>query len=162
MRVWGLWGATLLFFVHLGIAQAADLDVAGDWYTGDRSSIITIDDCGNGTPCGVVRWLDLEVAPEAFDTNNRDASLRQRPIVGMSLLSGFQTNKDGCWRRGNIYNPEDGRTYRARIELISNDALSVSGCLGPVCKTLIWHRASESDQTLVSEATRQSEDLASL
>ncbi|MEO1042346.1 MAG: DUF2147 domain-containing protein [Pseudomonadota bacterium] len=163
MRAWGLWSAIFLIFGPMLGAHAADLDVAGDWYTDDRSSIITIEDCGNGTPCGVVRWLSPEAsASEAYDSNNRDRSLRDRPIVGMSLLSGFKTNEGGCWQKGSIYNPEDGRTYRARIELISNDALSVSGCLGPICKTLIWHRASEKNQQRVTDAQEHSEDMASL
>ncbi|MEM0929666.1 MAG: DUF2147 domain-containing protein [Pseudomonadota bacterium] len=162
MRAWGCWGATNFLLSVFTVAQAADLEVAGRWYTDDRSSIISIEDCGNGTPCGVVQWLSPEAASQAYDSNNKDQSLRDRPIIGMSLLSGFKAKENGCWRRGSIYNPEDGRTYRARIELISNDILSVSGCLGPICKTLIWHRASDVDQTLVSGAREQSEDVASL
>ena len=162
MRAWGVGGTTLLALCATGAAQAADLEVAGRWFTDDRSSIISIEDCGNGTPCGVVQWLSPEVDEDARDSNNRDQSLRHRPILGMSVLSGFKAKEGGCWRKGNIYNPEDGRTYRARIELISNDALSVSGCLGPICKTLIWHRASEHDQTVLSGAEKRSDDLASL
>ncbi|MEO1658286.1 MAG: DUF2147 domain-containing protein [Pseudomonadota bacterium] len=162
MRAWGLWGAAFLVLSAFTAANAADLEVAGHWYTDDRSSIITIEDCGNGTPCGVVQWLSPDVADHAYDSNNRDESLRNRPIVGMSLLSGFKSKENGCWRKGNIYNPEDGRTYRARMELISNDSLSVSGCLGPICKTLIWHRASDVEETQVSGTEEQGEDLASL
>ena len=162
MRAWGIGGATTFLFCAFSVSQAADLEVAGQWYTDDRSSIVAIEDCGNGTPCGFVQWMSPEVDDQAIDANNRDHTLRDRPIIGMSLLSGFKAKEDGCWQKGSIYNPEDGRTYRARIELISNDILSVSGCLGPICKTLIWHRAPDVEQTTASGAQEQSEDLASL
>jgi uncharacterized protein (DUF2147 family) len=123
-----------------GAAAAGDLDVWGHWYTPDGASIIAIEDCGDGTPCGRVAWVDAQGGGMTSDTNNRDADLRGRAMLGVTLLSGFEERHDR-WRRGSIYNPQDGKTYRARLRRLSGDLLGVSGCLGPVCKELVWERA---------------------
>ncbi len=41
---------------------------------------------------------------------------------------------------GRIYNPENGRTYRASLKLRSPDLLEVKGCLLIVCDTQVWRR----------------------
>ncbi|MCQ8186536.1 DUF2147 domain-containing protein [Parvularcula maris] len=123
--------------------MAGDLDVWGHWYTPDGASIITIEDCGDGTPCGRVAWVDAEQGGMTEDVHNHDKDLRGRAMLGITLLSGFEERRDR-WRRGSIYNPKDGRTYRARLRLLSQNVLGVSGCLGPVCKELTWERAPES------------------
>lgn len=129
-----------------GGAVASDLDVSGKWVTPDHASVVEIRDCGDGTPCGVVVAVDPTHGGMVCDENNRDARLRGRDMVGVTLLHGFKDGDGrGVWQRGAIYNPKDGRTYRARMELISHDALAVSGCLGPICKELIWERAEVSE-----------------
>lgn len=121
-------------------ADAADLDVAGFWFTPDRSSIVEVRDCGDGTPCGIITRVFPERGAMVSDDMNRDQHLKGRNLVGVTLFGGFERD-GGCWNEGSIYNPENGRTYRARLELVSQDALAVSGCLGPVCKKLVWQRA---------------------
>lgn len=126
------------------VAAASDLDVAGHWVTPDGASIVEISDCGDGTPCGVVVAVHPEHGGMVADHNNPDHALRGRSMVGVTLLHGFEPHR-GAWGAGAIYNPKDGRTYRARLRLLSDEALSVSGCLGPICKKLVWERADAED-----------------
>jgi uncharacterized protein (DUF2147 family) len=46
------------------------------------------------------------------------------------------------WRHGEIYDPEDGRNYNARMELNANGTLSVTGCVlgGIICQSEVWTR----------------------
>lgn len=141
-------------------ATVNSLDVHGLWYTPDRNSIVAIGDCGDGTPCGTVAWVDPEHGGMSHDEHNPDDDLRGREMVGITLLHSFE-EQQGSWRSGAIYNPKDGRTYRAKIELLSEDALAVSGCLGPVCKKLIWERA-EGVAARALEAAPQRAEVASL
>lgn len=131
--------------IMFGAAQAADRDVYGLWFTPDRASIVEIKDCGDGTPCGIVRWIAQNPDALHADLRNRNADLRGRDMVGIELLGGFERRKTG-WQAGHIYNPEDGRTYRARMELVGENELAVSGCRGPICKTYVWPRA-KGDET---------------
>ena len=132
-------------------ATAEPTAVMGQWLTDDHSSTVDIRDCGDGTPCGVVVAVDPAQGGIAIDDLNREESLRGREMVGVTVLEGFKNGGD-VWRSGHIYNPKDGRTYRASLRLASKDLLVVSGCLGPICKKLHWERLSQGDDTVVAEA----------
>lgn len=125
-----------------------ELDVWGRWYTPDHNSIIEISDCGDGTPCGIVTWVDQHDGM-VDDTRNPDPTLQGQPMVGVKLLHGFKAEKHR-WASGAIYNPENGKTYRARIALTPENTLAVSGCLGPICKKLFWERAEKGTVAAVS------------
>lgn len=125
-------------------------DVWGLWYTPDRDSLVRIADCGDGTPCGTVAWIDPVRGEVTHDDHNPDEALRGRPMEGVTLLSGFEASERG-WRGGAIYHPGQGKTYRARVRRTGAHALKVSGCVGPVCKGMTWHRADEAtDDRLAS------------
>lgn len=134
-----------------GSATAAPTEVMGRWQTDDRSSTVEIRDCGDGSPCGVVVSVDPGQGGIAVDNRNRAEALRGRSMVGATVLEGFKNGGD-VWRSGHIYNPKDGRTYRASLRLESKDRLAVSGCLGPICKKLIWERLSHGEDTVIAEA----------
>ena len=121
-------------------------DVYGSWYTPERDTVIRIADCGDGTPCGTVAWLDEERALVLIDEHNRDEALRGRPMLGVTLLHGFEAGRRG-WMGGEIYHPGNGNTYRARVRRLDADTLEVKGCVGPVCKGQRWERAKEPSRT---------------
>lgn len=122
----------------------AQTDVLGRWATPGVSAVVELAPCGDAqTLCGTVRWLwdavDDKGRPR-LDANNTDPSLRTRPMVGLSILAGLKPRADG-WS-GQIYNPEDGQTYRATLRRVSADTLEVEGCVLVICKKQIWRRAS--------------------
>ncbi|WP_423228893.1 DUF2147 domain-containing protein [Sphingomonas jatrophae] len=119
--------------------QPADA-VIGRWKTGNRNGVVQIDRCGNSV-CGRLVTSDgIRTNPALTDANNSDASLRNRPLKGVSLLSGFKAEGGGVWNGGKIYNPEDGKTYTAKLTP-SGDTLKVRGCVFvPLCKTQTWTR----------------------
>jgi uncharacterized protein (DUF2147 family) len=43
-------------------------------------------------------------------------SLKGRPLVGMTILKGFR-QKDRIWRKGRMLDIQDGKWYRAELEL---------------------------------------------
>jgi uncharacterized protein (DUF2147 family) len=133
-------GALIAAAAFAGAAQSDTLDLAGLWLTQARTARVQVNDCGDGTPCGVVRWVDPAAAGAGKDARNPDPALRERPLVGLTLFSGF--NKDGArWRGGRIFDPESGRTYSSRLELQRDGTLHVVGCFGPICRTQRWTRA---------------------
>jgi uncharacterized protein (DUF2147 family) len=108
----------------LAIVPASANEPTGDWYVKDRSARVTIENCGNKL-WGVISW---EAKPGA-DNNNPDPSKRGRPMLGLPLLTGMQPTQPNLWE-GEIYNPQDGKMYTARISLTSPDTLKLQGCLG--------------------------------
>ncbi len=118
-------------------AWAAPASINGRWMTQARDAIVEIGPCG-ATTCGrIVKFL---VTPpggaDQKDTNNKDANLRTRKILGMAVVYGLKASGSG-WG-GTIYDPKSGKTYRSVVTLLKNGNLSVKGCIGPFCQGQTW------------------------
>ena len=70
--------------------------------------------------------------------HNQDESLRSRPTLGIELLTGFSAADGTEWTGGEIYNPENGKTYRSELE--EANILKVRGCVFVFCETQTWTR----------------------
>jgi len=112
-------------------------DILGLWRTPDNV-LIEIRPCDDSV-CGIVVWFEaLEGATEpVLDTKNEDESLRSREIKGLEMIYGFKKTKKG-WRKGRIYDPGSGKTYKSKLTRLNNQTLRVEGCVGPFCKKFIW------------------------
>lgn len=136
--------ATMLLLATARPAAAED-GVAGRWVTPGVSAIVELAPCAEpSTLCGTIRWLwdsvDEKGRPRLY-SQNTDASLRSRPLLGLAILSDLKARQSGGWE-GRIYNPEDGQTYRATINRRGADSLLVEGCVLFVCQKQVWRKAS--------------------
>lgn len=130
----------LLSFAFLavsGSAHASTFDVYGLWLTQAEDAHIEVTDCGDGTPCGSLVWVDPIVTHEEVDARNANKLLRTRPLIGVPIVWGYTRGRK-AWRSGHIYNPEDGKTFKSTMRLQKNGTLKVKGCLGSLCITNIW------------------------
>jgi uncharacterized protein (DUF2147 family) len=107
---------------------------------------VWIEDC-DGLLCGRIFWLKKPLAGGApkRDQHNPDAALRDRPLCGLAILSGFRPDKPRTWNSGQVYNPNDGRTYDSTISLKDDGSLNVRGFVGFSLfgKTVEWVRPRE-------------------
>ncbi len=135
--------AFLFYPVFAGAASAEGIvEISGLWRTVRHGALVKISDCGNATPCGVLVWAsEALLNGNTQDRRNRQPALRERPLLGVPILWGFQPNASG-WQNGRVYNPEDGKTFHAHLQLLSSNELRVTGCLGPFCRSQIWTRSS--------------------
>jgi len=131
----------------LALARPASADdsLLGRWVTPGASAVVELARCAEAsTICGTVRWL-WEAADDRgrprLDSQNADAKLRTRPLLGLTILAGLVPRAGGGWE-GSIYNPEDGQTYRAILGRRGADSLVVEGCVLFVCRKQIWRKAS--------------------
>jgi uncharacterized protein (DUF2147 family) len=62
------------------------------------------------------------------DDRNPDVELRERPVVGIDLLSQYRFD-DGQWR-GRIYDPESGNTYASTMKVGKDGRLEMRGYVG--------------------------------
>ncbi len=118
-------------------AVAAPAPVTGRWLTEEGKAIVEIAPCGRELCGRVARVLKPRPGGPAVDANNPDKALRNRPIEGIAILSGFTASSDR-WK-GRIYDPESGRTYRSEL-MIEGATLKVKGCFGPFCRSQNWTR----------------------
>lgn len=124
------------------ISPAVAAGATGLWATEKEKSHVRIEPCGERL-CGVIVWLkepnDDQGQPKR-DIFNEDETQRDRAIVGLRLLSGFETSDGASWSGGRIYNPEDGKTYKSKMSLQDDKTLKVEGCVLIFCKSQIWTR----------------------
>lgn len=124
------------------ISSALAADATGVWATKEGKSHVRISPCGDKL-CGEIIWLkepNGEDGKPKTDRNNIDDSLRSRPIIGLQMLSGFVPDGENEWENGTIYNPEDGKTYTSKMELVNPSTLEVKGCVLMFCQTQSWTR----------------------
>ncbi len=117
-------------------------DVLGLWWTDDKRAKIQIYKKGNEY-WGKIAWLKEPLNDEGkpkVDSNNNDKSLRTRPVMGMDLISGF-TYEKGKWVDGDVYDPDNGKTYSCVMKL-KGDKLEVRGYIGLTMfgRTVVWSK----------------------
>jgi uncharacterized protein (DUF2147 family) len=139
-------------WVVLGLATAlCGLAFAGDpsgtWLTEGGKSQVRLVHCGEAL-CGRIQWLKEPTDPATGkpkrDIRNLDPSQRDRPIIGVDILLGMRAEQTPDQWAGDIYNPEDGKTYRAHLSLQDARTLQVKGCVlgGLICKSQSWSRVN--------------------
>ncbi|MBW4331271.1 DUF2147 domain-containing protein [Stakelama sp. CBK3Z-3] len=120
-------------------AMAAPQAVTGKWITEGGKALVQIGQCGNSVCGKIVKVLKHDPSRPRTDAKNPDPKLRDRPIEGLMILTGF--TPDGNVWRGEIYDPESGKTYRSVLQG-ENGQLTVKGCVAIFCKTQHWKPAS--------------------
>ena len=134
--IFAVLAATILF------TGAGRADPIGVWLTPEGNSHIEIWHCGEKL-CGKIAWFTEPHNADGtlkVDEKNKNEALRTRPLLGLPLMSGFTAAGDGKWTKGRIYNPEDGKTYRSKLEVKDDNTLHVSGCVLVFCKAQTWTR----------------------
>ncbi|MEO0437651.1 MAG: DUF2147 domain-containing protein [Pseudomonadota bacterium] len=110
-------------------------DIGGEWIPPSGDAVLSIE-VGETVDIYLQATLDPRL-----DEHNPRPSLRQRPLIGLKIGSGFQRRADG-WHGGRVYDPAGGRTYSAVLKQLDADRLEVRGYLGIrlMGRTQIWTR----------------------
>ncbi len=121
----------LLFFAFSIYAQESD-KVIGNWLTEKGTSRVSIYKAKNGKYYGKITWLEKpnENGSPKKDKENPDASLKEKPLMGLLILKSFEYDPDeNNWSEGTIYDPESGKTYSSYMwfENGNNDLLKLKG-----------------------------------
>jgi len=114
------------------ITFAGAQDVVGVWKTIDDqtnlpTSHVEIYKKGN-TYFGKIVDI-LRDDPNALCTEC-DGDLKNKPIMGMVILSDMVKQDSKTWTSGSIIDPESGKEYKCKIYLKSNLSLTLRGYIG--------------------------------
>lgn len=92
-----------------------------------------------------------------YDKQNPDKSKRDRRLLGVVILNGLQSEGDGEYGDGKIYDPNNGKTYSANAKLTGHDTLDARGYIGfsLLGKTQTWHRIDPQSKNVQADELEQ-------
>lgn len=127
------------------LVQAQDSPI-GRWQTiddatGKPKSVVEIRRTANGSLMGrVVDILDLKDGPNPICKECRGGN-HNKPIRGLTILWALRPDGGGKWSGGRVLDPENGKDYKAKIELLDGGRkLGMSGCIAFFCRQQVWVR----------------------
>ncbi|WP_396637604.1 DUF2147 domain-containing protein [Maribacter sp. R77961] len=119
--------------------------VFGKWKTiddrtGKPKGIINIYE-KNGLMYGFVEDI-LEKGKENAKCIKCDGELKDKPVVGMEIITAAKENDDGEWKGKRLFDPEQAMTFRCKIWLNPDNPneLKVRGYLAFIYRTQTWLR----------------------
>ena len=134
---------TLLLFA---VPALADGTAVGRWKTvadatGKAKSVVEIQRNKDGSLSGrVVELLDTSRGTDPV-CDKCSGSQRNQPIKGMAILWGLKPDGAGKWSGGRVLDPENGKDYKAKLELLEDGRkLGMSGCIAFICRQQVWVR----------------------
>ena len=138
----------LLCFGLTAMASATDDPdaVLGKWLSSKKRNQVQIYKQGNKY-FGKLVWM-LEPTETGsnrpkVDGQNPDEKLRTRPLMNTVILTNLAYKGNGTWGDGEIYNPEDGKTYGCQVTLKDPNTLDLRGYVMGMSflgKTRTWTR----------------------
>lgn len=120
----------------LAAQTAAPASIEGMWRSPGGNSIIAIALCGSAAVCGTVAWASEQAKKASSKTTTQ--------LVGTQLLTNVRQGKDGRWQ-GRLFIPDKNMRVTAKIQLLSDQQLKVSGCLAgkALCRADVWTRTTD-------------------
>ncbi|MDO9005608.1 MAG: DUF2147 domain-containing protein [Aquabacterium sp.] len=133
--------ATAALCLSTWAAHATTTDPRGRWITASGNLEVDVAPCGEGALCGtatrVLANRSMSPGVDAMDPVDK------RPALGMTILIDFRPDDDDAsqWH-GQIYNRENGKTYRCQMSLGPQGELVLRPYIGlPLFgKTQVWQR----------------------
>ena len=104
--------------------------IEGRWLTQEGDGWIRIALVGDSLEGSIAGAPPGSPSEREFDDRNPDPALRERPLDGLTILSGFEYAGDGQWKNGTVYDPNNGKTYKCSITLIDDNTLKLRGYIG--------------------------------
>jgi len=132
----------MVFGQSIGLAAAvailastqAGADPAGLWRERDGGTI-RVYHCGAGY-CAVIASVnpprDPATGRPATDKNNPDVQKRNRPLVGVAVLSSMKPSGPGKWS-GTLYDSDRGRNLAGHLVEIDASTIRIEGCIIGIC-----------------------------
>ena len=137
------WTALLLgLYMNSSLLAATNGDeILGTWITDSGESKVEIVRNGAIYSGKIVQLEEPErEGKPVHDVNNTNAALRERPLLGLEVLSGFKRASNSVWSGGTAYSPRKGEAYPAELTVTKDNKLDVKVKDGIITKHVLWTR----------------------
>ncbi|MGF7217087.1 uncharacterized protein (DUF2147 family) [Spirosoma lacussanchae] len=138
----------LLVIPALAFAAPADNPdaVVGRWLSSKKKNQVLIYKQGDRY-FGKLVWMleptDVSTSKPKLDKLNPQVQLRHRPLLNLPIMTNLLYKGNNVWGDGQIYNPEDGKTYGCELTLRDANTMEVHGYMMGMRflgKTITWTR----------------------
>lgn len=119
----------IVIFVFTGIQLFAQKPerITGLWWNDEKTSKIEVKKSNDGSYSGTIIYMipeKYENGQPPKDDENPDPALRERSVLGLTILTGLRYNKEkNEWSGGRIYDPKSGKTYDCYVWMKDSDDL---------------------------------------
>jgi uncharacterized protein (DUF2147 family) len=136
---WGRVIAGLSVLMALAGIAAADSPLPGIWMTEPKDGLVQITVDANGVLEGRIVG---GAHPLRKDEKNPEPAKRDQLLRGQLILHDMHAEDESHWSKGTIYDPDSGRTYSAKLELLDPEHLKVRGFIGfsLLGRSQVWTR----------------------
>lgn len=138
---------SLILMVLTGFSQNKADKICGIYKIIEKSEVskVKISRLSNGNFEGKIIWMkepNFKDGTPKTDIMNPDPKLRQTPADKIVLLKNFKYNEKNNEWQGEIYNPVEGKTYKAYAKFQSEKVLKVRGYVGvpALGRTIYWDK----------------------
>ena len=139
----------LALITGLAYAQGSDPAI-GVWKTIDDktnepSSLIKIEEVNGNLEGTIIKtFTKPNEKPLVYCTLCKDER-KDKPILGMKIMTDLKRDKPGVWSDGRILDPEEGEIYRVRVATEDGKKMDVRGYIGiPLLgRTQVWYKAEQ-------------------
>ncbi len=121
-----------LLITTLSAAPKADDPDAllGKWLSSKKRNQVLIYKQGDKY-YGKVVWMlepnDPVTNKPKLDVENPDEKMRSQPVINLLVVKNLTYQGKRTWGGGEVYNPEDGRTYSCEVKLKDASTLDIRG-----------------------------------
>ena len=132
------WNRYACLFAHPDLLSAQEGDATRH---AELAAVVEIYQAKDGRLAGkVVEVLDLKDGPNP-KCDKCTGGNHGKPIKGMLILWGLRPDGAGQWSGGRVLDPENGKDYKAKLELLDGGRkLGMSGCIAFLCRQQAWVR----------------------
>lgn len=122
--------SVITFLLVSAFSFAQDI-TQGTWFNEEKTGKIQFFKQGDKIN-GKIVWIKEpnENGKPRMDKENPDVKLRTRPLVGLTNLKNFKASGKGTWDDGEVYDPNNGKTYSCKMTLVSPTQLDIRGYIG--------------------------------
>ncbi len=125
----------LLAIISWPLSALAEINaqsVEGVWLSADGTGWIKIELGAAGLIGSIAGSPDEsgQRKPTDKDDLNSDPALRDRLLLGLTIMDGFTYAGEGKWKNGRIYDPNSGKTYKCKLTLVDENTLELRGYIG--------------------------------
>jgi uncharacterized protein (DUF2147 family) len=137
-----------IFVFQHSFAQNA---FTGQWKTIDDEtqkvkSIVELYEVNGNLHGKILKVFYQPNEPQHTNCEKCPGDKKDKPIVGLEILTGLKKDSEAKWSGGDIMDPKNGKVYSCKIELIENgQKLKVRGFIGfsLLGRTQVWERMTD-------------------